>query len=134
MTQNNTGSFWGDIKWFKPEEFMCKHHMPGVCEFKGRDMMSHEFVRRLDFIRGEYGQPLKVTSGFRCEKFDKYIGGKGNHPTGEAADLLVLKGEHMYAFIDACQKAKILRIAVYKSKPHTHIDIVVDKPKGLFVL
>ncbi len=126
--------FWEGIKWFKPEEFMCKHLMPGVCEHKGEDMMSHEFVRRLDFIREEFGKPLIVTSGFRCEKYDRSIGGKGNHPKGDAGDLLVAKGEDMYLFIDICHRAKIARIMVYKSKPHIHIDMIVNKPEGLFVL
>ena len=115
-----------EIKWFSSKEMQCSH-----C---GMEQMSHEFMRRLDFVRQAYGKPLVVTSGFRCEAWDKEIGGKGNHPTGEAADLLVNKGKDMYKFIKAVQMAGIPRIVLYKSKPHVHIDMNPDKPTGVFIL
>lgn len=40
-------------------------------------------------IREKYGKPLIVTSGFRCEKLNKAIGGakSSQHCKGEAADI-----------------------------------------------
>lgn len=40
-------------------------------------------------IRDKYGKPLIVTSGFRCEKLNKAIGGSktSQHCKGEAADI-----------------------------------------------
>ena len=112
-------------KWFKKSEMVCSH-----C---GIENMSHEFMRRLDFIRETYGKPMVVTSGYRCDVHDRAIGGKGNHPTGEAADILVNKGEDMWDFVSACIAANIPRIVLYKSKPHVHIDIVPNRPKGVFI-
>ena len=43
----------------------------------------------LDPAREEFGQPIKVTSGFRSEELNKKIGGAKNsqHMFGEAADI-----------------------------------------------
>lgn len=43
----------------------------------------------LDPLREEYGRPIVVTSGYRCEKLNKKIGGskKSAHIYGRAADI-----------------------------------------------
>lgn len=114
------------IKYFTDKEMACSH-----C---GMEMMSREFMRRLDFVRTAFGKPLIVTSGYRCPEWDKEIGGKGNHPTGEAADLLVAKGADMYDFTLACFALDIPRIIVYRDKPHVHVDMNPARPRGVFVL
>lgn len=44
----------------------------------------------LDPIREKCGFPITVTSGYRCEKLNKKVGGVSNsqHVKGEAADLI----------------------------------------------
>lgn len=44
----------------------------------------------LDPIREKYGKPITVTSGYRCDKLNKAVGGQPNsfHKTGCAADLV----------------------------------------------
>lgn len=46
-------------------------------------------VEILQVIRDEYGKPIIVTSGFRCDKLNKAVGGAKNsqHTKGEAADI-----------------------------------------------
>lgn len=46
--------------------------------------------RCLDPIREKFGKPITVTSGYRCEKLNKLVGGKPNsqHLKGQAADLV----------------------------------------------
>lgn len=41
-------------------------------------------------IREKYGKPIRITSGFRCEKLNKAVGGASSsqHLTGEAADMV----------------------------------------------
>lgn len=113
---------------FTFDEFACKCG----CGLNGIDP---GFVAILDKIRSTYyDRPLIVTSGFRCNESDLALGGKGNHPTGEAADLLVSKGTDMYDFMQACFAMNIPRIIVYRDKPHVHIDINLGKPGGVFVL
>lgn len=43
----------------------------------------------LDQIREKFGAPIIVTSGFRCQKLNKKVGGVPNsfHLTGQAADI-----------------------------------------------
>lgn len=43
----------------------------------------------LDPLREAYGKPIIVTSGYRCAKLNKAVGGVKNsqHLTGEAADI-----------------------------------------------
>ena len=46
-------------------------------------------VEILQVIRDEYDKPIIVTSGFRCDKLNKAVGGAKNsqHTKGEAADI-----------------------------------------------
>jgi len=43
----------------------------------------------LDPLRERYGKPIVVTSGYRCEKLNRAVGGAKNsqHVTGEAVDI-----------------------------------------------
>ena len=43
----------------------------------------------LDPLREAYGKPIIVTSGYRCEKLNKAVGGAASsqHVKGEAADI-----------------------------------------------
>lgn len=54
----------------------------------------------LDPLRRLYGKPIKINSGFRCEKLNKLVGGVPNswHQVGNAADI----------HIESADEAKIL--------------------------
>ncbi len=114
---------YDELKYFTRKEMECSH-----C---GMENMSHEFLRRLDFVRTMYGKPLVVTSGYRCEEHDMAIGGKGNHPTGEAADMVVSEGAELLEFINSCHAAGIKRYVLYPGKNYVHIDMT-DKPIGVW--
>ena len=45
----------------------------------------------LDPLRTEYGKPIKVNSGYRCDALNKAVGGSktSQHMTGQAADITV---------------------------------------------
>ncbi len=44
----------------------------------------------LDPLREAYGKPIRVTSGYRCPKLNRLVGGSPNsqHMRGEAADIV----------------------------------------------
>lgn len=46
--------------------------------------------RVLDPLREAYGKPIRVTSGFRCEKLNRIVGGSdtSDHMKGRAADII----------------------------------------------
>lgn len=75
---------WNSIKYFKREEFTCK------CGC-GANNMDLKLVEILDNIREHFGQACTVTSGTRCAKHNKNVGGVANsrHLSGKAADIKV---------------------------------------------
>lgn len=77
------------FKYFKLEEFTCK------CGCGG-NKIDPVFVQKLDTLRGLYGKPLVVTSGYRCPDHNARVsatGRAGPHTTGHAADLAVARGD-----------------------------------------
>lgn len=54
----------------------------------------------LDVARERLGSPIKVSSGFRCEKLNKAVKGAANsqHKKGQAADLVSLAGDNAKLF------------------------------------
>jgi uncharacterized protein YcbK (DUF882 family) len=96
--------------------------------------MDANFLRLLDLVRAIYSNPLVVTSGYRCEEHDIKIGGKGNHTTGKAVDLLVPDSADRLKMAHAICKVGLHRVLIYKHKPHIHIDHCLDKTGGLFAI
>lgn len=77
-----------NAKNFSPGEFKCK------C--KGRycngypTWMKAKELKHIQTIRSHYNIPMQITSGLRCEKFNKEIGGSvkdSKHMTGYAVDF-----------------------------------------------
>lgn len=93
--------------YFSPEEFACSH-----CGSMG---IKETFVKQLDALRNSFGNPLTITSGYRCaehpiEKAKK--NGPGSHSTGFAADILISRKnayELMGLVLDGYWKAPIAR-------------------------
>lgn len=50
----------------------------------------HRLADYLDRVREAYGAPIRVSSGYRCYRLNKAVGGKPNsqHLKGQAADLV----------------------------------------------
>ena len=78
---------WGDIKYFKRNEFRCKC---GKCNGYPVEP-SWELLEVLDDIREHFGAPVRVNSGIRCAAHNKNVGGATNsqHLYGTAADIVV---------------------------------------------
>ena len=55
-------------KWFKADEFAC------TCGCGGKTVHP-KLVELLDVIREEVGQPLQVTSSYRCKARNAAVGG-----------------------------------------------------------
>lgn len=78
------GKSWNAIKHFKESEFTCK------CGC-GLNNIQLEVVKIADEVREHFGSPAIVTSGTRCEKHNKEVGGVSNsrHLKGKAIDMYV---------------------------------------------
>lgn len=56
---------------------------------KAKAALSALVANVLDPLRERYGKPIVVTSGYRCPKLNKAVGGaaRSQHTKGEAADI-----------------------------------------------
>lgn len=63
--------------------------------------MDPEFMRKLVDLRRTLGFPFYITSGYRCPKHNKAVGGteNGPHTTGRAVDI-TLSSEHAAQVIE----------------------------------
>jgi len=72
-------------KHFKAKEFFCKC---GTCH---NQLIDIGHVSRLEILRQAINKPIKINSGFRCEKHNKIVGGTENsqHCKGTATDIVI---------------------------------------------
>lgn len=75
-------------KWFTPKEFACRH-----C---GELHIDEELVEKLEIMRENYGDPVVISSGYRCPIHNARIKGAplSLHVKGKAVDIL-LNGKSM---------------------------------------
>jgi uncharacterized protein YcbK (DUF882 family) len=64
---------WNEIKFFKPEEFACK-----CPKHRGKPVldMDEKLILGLERLREILGVPINITSGWRCEEWNRTIGGR----------------------------------------------------------
>ena len=73
----------------------------------------------LDGIREEFGEPIKVTSGFRSWRVNKDVGGVKNsqHLAGQAADIVPAKSpERLRELFDLIRKRGGYQQVIYERK------------------
>lgn len=80
-------------KYFSHEELKCR-----CC---GQNKMDDQFLKRLDGFREDLGEPMVVTSGYRCDKYNKKVGGVdfSAHTRGVAVDIAVTDSNLRYELI-----------------------------------
>lgn len=85
-TDNNTGTTWDEIKYFKKQEFACK--CGKYCDGYPAEI-DMNMVKIADEIRSRIGKPIHINSGLRCKTHNANVGGVSNshHLLGNAADL-----------------------------------------------
>lgn len=80
----------------------------------------------LDPIRERFAVPVIVTSGYRCERLNKLVGGVDNsqHMKGEAVDFCFAgfsKKEMTAAFFEIAEEFNFDQLIYYKKKGIIHI-------------
>ena len=95
------------MKNFRIQEFVCRCR----CEMpaEARQNIEALVANVLDPVRDEYGKPIYVNSGYRCEKHNKAVGGvpKSQHMLGQAADISV-KSEKLKVKSELDELARII--------------------------
>jgi hypothetical protein len=105
------------MKWFKPEEFLCKCGRPNCDAPK---IISPKFAEILDNIREGIGHALTVSSGLRCRFQNDKVGGEpdSEHLTGEGCDLVASSSRVRFEIAAQAIKAKVTRIGIGKTFVH----------------
>ena len=80
----------------------------------------------LDPIREKFATPMIITSGYRCERLNKLVGGKDNsqHMKGEAVDFCLAgfsKKEMIEAFFEIAEEFDYDQLICYRQKGIIHI-------------
>lgn len=99
------------------------------CPCCGANAMKLQFLRKLDAARNLAGIPFKITSGFRCEKWNDKIDGEpdSRHLIGEAADIRARTSEARGRIIKACQEVGLVSFSISKKPGFVHVD-TYEKP------
>lgn len=85
----NTGSFWDEIRYFTREEFRCKCGGKYCNGFPAEPQEG--MVRAIDNVREHFGKAFTPNSGVRCPTHNANVGGVSNsrHLYGKAVDFHV---------------------------------------------
>jgi zinc D-Ala-D-Ala carboxypeptidase len=108
-----TPARWNEYPNFSKSEFDCRH--------TGDNEMKHEFMSALQAIRTEYGQSMRVTSGYR--HWTHPVEARKGHTTGEhtrgtCADIACTDSRARFELITLALKHGITRIGVAKNFLH----------------
>ena len=85
---------------FKVEEFDCNCNSE-LCHYT---LVSNRLLHSLDLLRKELVQSIYLSSSFRCQTYNKEVGGvpQSRHTIGEAADIMIPIKEG-YRFAEAAR-------------------------------
>ena len=111
-------------KHFHSDEFICKGNERGVCDCKGAEVNMHpHLINILELVRAHFDKPVRVTSGYRCPKYNRssYVGSndRSQHTKNTAADIVVddVEASEVQEFL----KDIVGGLGVYPE--FTHVDV-----------
>jgi len=106
-------------------EYAC-HHC-GKLPYSYDTSAHFELFDRFGIIRGNWGKPIVINSGFRCGEYNRDIGGSplSAHLFGLAFDLPCVDAKEVDRLYDLINRLfPDLRIGIYKTnKTFIHIDV-----------
>lgn len=97
------------------------------CPCCGRVKIDEVLLQKLEALRILWGMPLRITSGYRCEKHNKEVDGSDNslHMEGKAVDVAV--DEENQGKVLTLAKLVGLRVIPYPKRGFVHLDIGGEK-------
>lgn len=126
-------------KNFKIDEFKCKGNLKGCnCEMPEEVLKNiQELAENLQIIRDQLGEPIKINSAYRCEAYNRKIGGvkRSQHILGKAADIRVknLTPDEVATAVDKLQEGGFIKAGgLGRYNSFTHIDIRGKKARWDF--
>lgn len=111
------------MRFFKPEEFLCKCGRPNCDAVK---TISDILVEKLDTLRESIARPIVITSALRCVYKNTQVGGAEDsaHLRGEAADILVNNNVDRFELERhiLCHPAPLFN-RIGHARAHLHVDV-----------
>lgn len=118
------------MKYFNYEEF----DSPDV-QGSGQ-MMDQKILQMLDQVRELYGKPIKITSGYRTEKYNSELQKRGykaspnsSHTKGLAVDIHCDNGADRFRLLELLTLVGFNRLGI--AKTFIHADIDQDKTQNV---
>lgn len=109
---------------FDSKEFDCKCG----CLSRPPKMPPDELINCLEEIRTNFNAPVIINSGYRCEEYNRFIGGakSSRHVVGDAVDFVVrgVKTAEVYAFVLHKYGSKPYGIAIKRNKANSYAGFV----------
>lgn len=101
---------------FDVSEFAC--HGNGCCTTV---LIDEQLAQYVQMIRDHFGKPITISSGYRCEKHNKSVGGAtaSRHAKGQAADIVV-KGVAPAEVAKYAESIGIKGIGLYETNKDGH--------------
>lgn len=113
---------------FLASEFLCKG---GSCCSSGK--IDDDLVKILQQIRDHFGKPVRISSAYRCPKWNEKVGGVSGsyHTYGQAADIKVddVKPAEVAKYAESIG---VLGIGLYETKADGHFVHVDTRTKKSF--
>ena len=108
------------MKYFKESEFAC----PCCKQNKTKEVL----MLIMDQLRDAVGEPLTISSAFRCAKHNKEVGGKPDsaHLKGLAVDIVCENSHLRFLLIKQAIKLGFVRTGV--ASKFLHLDMDGEKP------
>ncbi len=109
-------------KHFDLSEFKCK------CGCKMPDWVfeniKNKLIPNLEEARKKSKVPFIITSGYRCEEYNKLVGGVPDsaHTKGLACDILASASGQRFEVLSSLIKSGFSRLGVYKTFIHCDVD------------
>lgn len=88
----------------------------------GHNRTTFEFISKLYMAQGLFGKPFLIYQGFRCTKFNDFVGAAQDSPalTGEHIDLSFETPKDLFFLIKSLLAAGFERFRLYPH--HLHVD------------
>ena len=111
------------LKELVASDVAAKKKIDNTPSFEVVEHLSELTEKILEPLRVAWGSPIKVTSGYRCEKLNKAVGGVASsaHMRGDAADLQPTNGK-IDDFITFAR--------LWFMNTHTRFDQLLDERSG----
>jgi|TARA_R110000796_G_scaffold103565_1_gene212938 uncharacterized protein YcbK (DUF882 family) len=114
-------------KNFFRDEFSCKCNC-------GSDQIDSELIRKLQEVRDALGEPMRITSGIRCNTHNSKVGGTAGSShlegNGTAVDIACDNSAYRQKILSAITPV-FVRVGI--AKTFIHCDVDVNKSANIWL-